>query len=612
LPARQAAPGLTDAGELEAFLDGLLAAQMEQNHVAGVTLSVVKDGQVFLAKGYGYADVAKRIPVDPEKTLFRVGSVSKLFTWTAVMQLVEQGKLDLDADVNAYLDFQIPATYPEPITLVHLLTHTPGFEDRGFGMAARTPAGLVPLGKWLARNIPTRVRQPGILCSYSNYGTALAGYIVERQSGRPYDEYVEENILGPLGMEHSTFRQPLPAELAGDMSAGYTYAGGAYKVQPFELLNVAPAGALSATATDMARFMIAHLQDGRYGGARILQEATARQMHGRLFTHDERLNGVTYGFWEMSQPGHRVIGHGGDTQLFHTVLALLPDEQVGFFASYNSASGSMLPQALFEAFLARYYPAPEPEPLAPPADFAARADRFSGDYRIIRMSYTTPEKLAALMMPLGVQATDDGTLLVTTPFGPQRFVEVEPLLFREVQGDGVLGFLEDEQGNISHAVLNDFPMMPGEKVAWYDAITFQLALLGAILFLFLTVVIAGPVGFFVNRTREYLPHQPALARLARVVLAGLVLLGIAVVVGVAMSLMNTLALMVGEPGFFAILPPLSIVLAALAAAMVIGTVLAWARRYWTVGGRLYYTVLTLAAVAFVWALYYWNLLGWTV
>ncbi len=120
--------------DLEAFLDGVLAAEMRSHSIASATVSVVKDGELFFAKGYGYADRESRRPVDPERTLFRPGSISKLFTWTAVMQLVEQGKIDLDADVNEYLtDFRIPDTFPEPITMEHLMTHTPGFEDGGLG-----------------------------------------------------------------------------------------------------------------------------------------------------------------------------------------------------------------------------------------------------------------------------------------------------------------------------------------------------------------------------------------------------------------------------------------------------------------------------------------------
>ena len=275
-PVEAAAPqplpgaGLRDRAELEAFVDGFVSGELEAYDVAGLTVAVVKDGQLFFAKGYGWADVDGQVPVDADKTLFRPGSVSKLFTWTAVMQLVEQGKLDLDADVNTYLtQFKVPATYPAPITLRHALTHTVGLEDGGVGyLMARTPQQIVPLARSLAAHIPARVRPvgtsgEGLSSSYSNWATALAGLIVANVSGVSFEDYVEANILRPLGMESSTFKEPLPEALQKRMSVGYTFEAGAFKPQGYEYVaNFGPAGSLAATSTDMARFMIAHLQRG--------------------------------------------------------------------------------------------------------------------------------------------------------------------------------------------------------------------------------------------------------------------------------------------------------------------------------------------------------------
>ncbi|NIP68221.1 MAG: serine hydrolase, partial [Planctomycetales bacterium] len=227
-PASSPQQGPTDPAELEAFLDELIGKKMEEYHIAGAAVSVVKDGKLFFAKGYGYADLENGIPVDPEQTVFRIGSVTKLFTWTAVMQLVEQGKLDLDADINTYLDFRIPDTYPQPITLRHLLTHTAGFEDWFFEFLALGADDLVPPREWLVSHMPARVRPPGDSAGYSNYGTSLAGYIVARVSGQPYDQYIQEHILDPLGMVHSTVQSPMPPDLRPLASVGYTYVDGAY------------------------------------------------------------------------------------------------------------------------------------------------------------------------------------------------------------------------------------------------------------------------------------------------------------------------------------------------------------------------------------------------
>jgi CubicO group peptidase (beta-lactamase class C family) len=304
--------GINDPRELGAFLDRVISAQLREDHIAGATISVVKDGRLFFAKGYGSADLQTGTPVSAQTTLFRIGSVSKLFTAAAVLQLVEQGKLNLHADVNTYLKtFHIPATYPEPITLAHLLTHTAGFEDRETGLYPLTTNDLESLGQWLAKHVPTRVRPPGKLTAYSNYGYALVGYIVEQVSGMPFEQYVEQHLFQPLGMRSSTFRQPLPASLAADLSQGYTYSNGMYHPGPFDVVQGVPEGAMSSTATDMANFMMALLQNGRFGTERILQAVTAQAMQMQQFTNDPRVPGMTYGFPEQNLNSQRLLVHTG-------------------------------------------------------------------------------------------------------------------------------------------------------------------------------------------------------------------------------------------------------------------------------------------------------------
>ena len=253
---------------------------MDPHHTAGWAVSLVKDGAPLLARGYGLADVAANKPVDPEPTLFNPGSIGKTFTFTAVMQLVEQGKLDLNADINTYLDFKIPATYPEPITMAHLMSHSAGLDEFYFGTAAPSAEAVLPLGEFLRTRLPPRVRPPGIVSAYTNYGVALAGYIVERVSGQPYADYIEEHILNPLGMGHSSPRMILPASLSQDMSLTYVYTDGTYQSveDPIRFVHLAPGGSIKSTAADMARFMIAHLQEGGYQDARTLQAEKAQLM----------------------------------------------------------------------------------------------------------------------------------------------------------------------------------------------------------------------------------------------------------------------------------------------------------------------------------------------
>jgi CubicO group peptidase (beta-lactamase class C family) len=552
--------------------------------------------------------VAERTPVDPARTLFRIGSVTKLFTWTAVMQLVESGELDLDADIGTYLDFEIPATWEQPITLRHVMTHTPGFEEDGRDLFTEDPAEIVPMGEWLATHVPGRVRPPGAFSSYSNFATAMAGYVVERVSGIPYDEYVERHILEPLGMAHSTTRQPLPPHLAGDMSEGYAWEDARFVPKPFEIIEgAAPAGSLSASATDMARFMLAHLNDGELGGARILSAKTAALMHGRAFGHDDRLNAFALGFYEKSRPGLRVIGHGGDTNWFHTDLALIPSEDLGVFVSYNTASGGELSFGPFlDVFLDHYYPA-APEPAAVPDDVRLVSERVAGEYAFNRRSYTTFQKAFGLAQGVRVAADEDGSLVLSWALGTSRFDPVGPLLYREYLGEDLLSFREDEDGRVTYGFLGLAPMMVLERVPWYESRTLHLVLLGAAVLVFLGTLAAAPRRWWRRRRGVSLPGD---ALPGRRVLAAMAVANLAFVVTLVVLLSDPTSVMSGP------LTGLKVALALPVAGLVLGLVAAyvaflqWRRASGTLGARLRYGGVVAIALVFAWSLSVWNLLGW--
>jgi CubicO group peptidase (beta-lactamase class C family) len=487
------------AQDVEAFLDGIVPLQLERDDIAGATIAIVKDGKLLLAKGYGYADVEKKKPVSAEETLFRPGSVSKLFTWTAVMQLVEQGKLDLDRDVNAYLDFKIPDAFGRPIKLKDLLTHTPGFEEAIkdlFAVGSESP----DLGRYLKTHIPTRIYPPGTVPAYSNYGAALAGYIVERVSGRPFNEYIEESIFKPLGMTHSTFRQPLPPALAPGMSDGYELASGGRK--PFEVVVPFPAGSLSSTASDMTRFMMAHLQDGQMGDVSILRPETARLMHSRQFALDQAANAMAYGFYEESRNGHRIIGHAGDTRFFHSDLHLVPDAGIGFFVSHNSpGKGQPLPRTtLWEMFLDRYLPSPShPEPSIGSAKEDAKA--VSGSYMLSRRSETSFLKSATVIGEFTVTPLADGMIEVaqlTGPNGkPKRWREVAPMTFLEENGHDRLVFKPDQDGRMQ--LILAYPFFVGQRVGLFENRKALLTVTGISLAIMVLTLILWPVGWFLRR-----------------------------------------------------------------------------------------------------------------
>ena len=312
-----------EMGHFEAYLDGLMAAQFRDYRLAGATFALVRDGRLALSKGYGVASLENGEPVDPARTLFRPGSVSKLFTWTAVMQLAEQGRLDLQAPVSRYVDqFEIPEAFGVPMTMIHILTHTPGLEDGAAGfLFAASETDLVGLAESLAAHIPAQVRPPGTYASYSNWAVALAGLVVANISGMAFEDYVAVNILAPLGMSFATFEEPLPARLAPYMAQGYITEYGGVEPMGFEFISdFGPAGALSASAEDMARFIIAHVSGGATAEGRILSPETTARMHTRLFVHDDRVAGMAYGFYEILRNGKRFVGHAGDTIAFHSEL----------------------------------------------------------------------------------------------------------------------------------------------------------------------------------------------------------------------------------------------------------------------------------------------------
>lgn len=609
--------GPTDPKELEAFMDGTVNAELKAHHIPGATVAVVKNGQIIFAKGYGYADISKRKAVAANQTLFRIGSVSKLFIWTAVMQLAEQNKLDLDADVDIYLkDFQIPANYPEPITLKDLMTHTSGFEDLATGgrLFVGNETDIVPMGEYLKDKMPARVRPPGEVTAYSNYGSTMAAYIVEQVSGMPFDKYVEKKILLPLSMNNSSFQQPLSPRLASNMSNGYLYSNNAFIAQPFENVQVWPAGSMSTTSEDIAKFMIAHLQNGRYGNSRILNEATAQQMHSQLFTNDPKVSGWTYGFWEMRLNNQSMIGHGGDTILFHTLLELIPEQNLGIFVSFNEQASEPAGGELLQIFMDHYYPVPS-QPLPKPIPgFENNSNKLAGSYRSTRSAYTNFERVSSLFQEVQVNPGRNGTLTTSQPgLGQEQWVEAAPLVFRPTGNmsspmlffDGLV-FGEDKQGNINHLFYVNNPTTAYEKVAWYDNASFNYPLLGACILLFLSTLI-WPIGFIFNC---HPAKSEKLGRAARWLAGAACMMDLLFMAGlVALSAVAPMSIIYGIPSSLSALLAIAIVAAVLALSSTALAVLAWKNGYWNIAGRVHYSLVVLALLAFIWWLNNWNLLG---
>jgi CubicO group peptidase (beta-lactamase class C family) len=595
------------ASDVAAFLDGLVPAQLGPADVAGAVVVVVKDGKVLVGRGYGWADVAKRVPVSWETTLFRPGSISKLFTWTAVMQQVEQGKLDLDADVNTYLDYKVPEAFGKPITLRDVMTHTPGYEDYAKDLIVADASMLVPLGQHLRSHQPQRIFPPGSTPAYSNYATSMAGYIVERVSGKPFAEYVQQSILSPLGMTHATFQQPLPAALAPAMSMGYKVAS--EKPQPFEIVVPSPAGALSASGADMARFMIAHLQDGSYEGAQILKPETAKLMHARQRGKSPETDGMALGFYEESRNGHRIIGHGGDTNWFHSDLHLIPDANVAFFVSYNSGgngkgSGRTL---LWEQFLDRYFPYTPPA-AARSADAKEQVRKVAGNYLVSRREDTKFLRLLYLLeqTKVGPSSDDEGVIEVSalTDYNekPKKWEPIGNGVFREVHGQEKVVFQKDPLGR--DEMVTEYPFFDFFRPpAYLDA---KLLLPVAIVSLVIVVLalILWPLGAIVRRHYARRLELPPGERRLRLWTRLVCLLEVVLLAGWAIIILKGLEdLNLFTPKT----DPWLHVLQVLAVLALIGTLIvlfnaarAWGSRQRGVWSKLGETLIALACVGLAW------------
>jgi CubicO group peptidase (beta-lactamase class C family) len=419
--------------DLGPFVDAFMEKAMREEKIPGAVFVFVHEGKVVYAKGYGLADVERHVPVTPDRTIWRIGSITKAVTATAVMQLVERGQVDLDRDVNHYLHkVQVPATYPRPITVRDLLDHTSGLDEIRPGTQAASASELLPLAEFLRPRL-VRVRPPGEIISYSTYGMTLAGLLIEEVSGLSYGDYLARNIWSPLGMRQASLHVPAADEPR--FAVGYEMKNGVLQRQAWEWYHTAPASSMNATALEMAAFIRAHLG----GGAPLLRQATEREMQRQQITMHPKVPGYALGFEEDFIGGVRVIMHGGNMSGLSAQIVLVPQYGDGFFVAHQFENSTLRNDLKWELLEHLYPEARTRHPVPPNAAGAAeRVKRFAGRYIPTTSCHSCSPPSAPYI--LTVTANDDGTL---TAVG-NRYVEVEPGLFMQHKGSGYIVFRDDK------------------------------------------------------------------------------------------------------------------------------------------------------------------------
>ncbi|TCK26746.1 CubicO group peptidase (beta-lactamase class C family) [Pseudonocardia endophytica] len=599
-------PGETADDGLRGLVDHAVTSHLAGDRIPGAAVAVVAGGRTVYSRGYGVADVERRTPVVGDRTAFHPASVVKLFTATAASQLIMQGRIDPDADVNRYLDtFRIHDTFPgHPVTMNALLTHSAGFDQDFVGLNDTTGDGVAPLRDTLADLQPARMRPPGTAVAYDNYGFALAGHVVEVVSGMPFDHYVRQHILDPLGMDATTLAQPHPDEVTSSVATGYRPAGDGYTAARGQYGPWTPTGAGAVTtAPDMARFINAQLTgDPRLG------EGVTDLMQRRHFGQDPRVPGMGYGFAEGQRGSTRLLLKDGDLPGFHSNLALLPEHGIGIFVVYNGdgTDGTAYQDAkdLVLRIVDHYIPPTDPPTPTATSDPA----RYAGTYRASTTSLHSLMKVSALTTPVTVEA-DTGGGLVTTGLSadpaadPRHWVQAEPDLFVSDDGQERLAF--DEHG----ALVGAGPEATSyERLAWYQNPTLHMIALGLGATVLIISFVWFPATALLRRSRRVQPTRgPRLARLTGWASAAL---AVAFTSGFVLLTSDGNAMMeagvLGSPLLTA-LPFVASAMILTSAGVVVATPIAWRNRWWSRPGLLGYTVLAVASVAFVSVAIYYNL-----
>ena len=616
--AQRRLPAATDipAAELEAFVDGVVRQAMAAGHIAGTSVAVVQGQQVVLKKGYGFADVATAASVNPDTTLFRIGSITKTFTWLALMNASAAGRLRLDDPVNTHLPPELRVAdegFAEPIRIRHLMTHAGGFEDRMFGhLFVRDPGRLRPRATYLRDERPRRVREPGVLHSYSNYGVGLAGVALEQVNGKSWEEIIESEIIEPLRMDHTSVREPYPARpdlpppmnstLSARLSKGYRWNGVALEEESFEYISHnAPAGVISSSAGDMARYMLMLLGDGGYDGVQVFDGRTAAALRQPMtMTLPPGAGNWTAGFLESQLPGgFRTLGHDGGSLLFFSSMLLVPELRLGVFVATNTAGGDSLSNVLAPRLVEHFYGVGSNLPPPGSKSLAASASVYEGYYLQTRRPYTGLQAFLMRLLARRVRVTADGYLIVGLTGTPRQYIQGErPEEFTAVD-PAAHGQTFRFQREGDRAIRIDHALMAWERVP-------PLRQPPVVIFSALVVVLASIATLLGSRARNRRdaapPHSHRIANVAQTLTA------VAWLVSAASIGLFAASVTANEEILFYGWPPVSLLtfsaaalLASLLAAVMVALLPAiWRNReaHWTLARRVRYTTVTVLFAAF--------------
>jgi len=614
--ARLAAGQPADPTQVEAFLDGWIADAMAREHVAGAAVSVVQNGQVVLKKGYGFADLAPRRAVDPDRTLFRIGSISKTFTWILLMKEVEAGRIRLDRPINLYLPekVRLPGRSRD-VTVGSLLNHTSGFEDRALGqLFENDPRRVRPLDLYLRQERPSRERRLGVISSYSNYGAALAGEAAAFVSGKTFERRVEDEITLPLGMNSTTFREPraerrglpaaMPERLRDDVAVGYGWRHNGFFPNDYEYIGqIAPAGSASSTAADMSRYMLMLLNNGSWDGVTVFGPRAARAFRSPMRLTPPGINGWAHGFMVFDLPGgYRGYGHLGDTLAFHSAMVVVPELGLGVFVTTNGEGGAKLADMLPDAVVRQFYAPPATFPRPGSADLVKAEEVFSGDYLSTRRTYGGLEGFVGLIAGAAQVTVTPGGRLITSRMGETRaWVPEGPVSdgrFISTTGDDRLAFHMDGGQAISFRPdVNTESLQRAGFTERLSTIAFMTVLAG------LTAVITL-VGLALRSRRELRQNQiQARAALVQNIQAGLWIAAIALFGVWGAGATNLPSIMYGWPGPLVITASTCALVAAALSLITIAAVPAiWqgGRRVdsWSATRKVFFTMTVLIYTAF--------------